>query len=386
MQLTTDFETGSGRLSQLAPAHWRLDTVADVFGYNRYFCVRVHNEADHPQELRLEIHPAPEFGTRSHFMTHFPSHLWYGEADGYRWRPLRHTWEDAVRFHADHVEVRLPLEPGQSAVLATNVPLPYSHLRDWIAQLQRQSADAVRLESLGSSLEGRDIPILRLGTTGRPRLLVLGGMHSSEHSGVFGCQGIAEYLCTRIREARRLAANFDITVIPMLNPDGNVHGYSGGTTERLPVNNSMDFKDAADGASPRTHENRLLWRWLCDQFQPEYCLHFHAYLGWKRNADPPYDGLFVLEDPAALLSPPRLAQHQAIVDRLRFETPAFSAHWGITGTLSPDMFEYQLARRFETISMLYEINAGSVGPSEQFRRGPQILTALTRALLEDMGG
>jgi hypothetical protein len=69
---------------------------------------------------------------------------------------------------------------------------------------------------------------------------------------------------------------------------------------------------------------------------------------------------------------------------MRFETPAFSAHWGITGVLSPDMFEYQLAQKFETVPMLYEINAGSVGPTEQFRRGPQVLGAIGRALLDDI--
>jgi hypothetical protein len=242
----------------------------------------------------------------------------------------------------------------------------------------------VRLESLGQSFEGRDIPVLRLGTPDRPKLLAMAGMHSSEHSGVFGCQGIVEYLTSRISEARRMIEAFDIAVLPMLNPDGNVHGYSGGTAERLAINNSMDFEGVAAGNLPRTHENCLLWRWLCEEFTPDFCLHFHAYLGWKRNADHPYDALFLLDNPAELLSTLRLAEHQAIVDRMLFDTPAFSAHWGITGTLSADMFEHQLARQFDTMSVLYEINAGSVGPSEQFRRGPQVLSAIGRALLDDM--
>jgi AraC-like DNA-binding protein len=387
MKLTTDFESGSGTVTQLAADHWRLETVSDRFGYNRYFCVRICNDGMKRRVLHLEIYPDPALGAGSHFMTHFPSHIWLGEEYGEmywgRWRPLRHTWEDSVVFHEDHLELCVPVEAGKTLYLATNVPLRYSELTQWIERVLRLHGNAVRAESLGRSVEGRDIPILRLGTPGRPKLLALAGMHSSEHSGVFGCQGIVEYLTSRIRDARRMVNGFDIAVIPMLNPDGNVHGYSGGTAERLALNNSLDFVGAAANQPPQTHENRLLWRWLGEEFTPDFCLHFHAYLGWKRNADFPFDAIYLLEQPDALLSAPRAAQHRAIVDRLRFETPAFSAHWGITGTFTPDMFEYQLAEHRDTISILYEINAGSVGPSEQFRRGPQVLGEIGRALLDD---
>src|SRR5690606_11017292 len=113
----------------------------------------------------------------------------------------RNTWEDAVRFHEDHLEVHFPVEPGQAFFLASNVPQKYSALCDWIAQLP----ETVTVESLGQSFEKRDIPILRLGENGQPRVLVLAGMHSSEHSGIFAAQGIVEYLSSRIAEARQIA-------------------------------------------------------------------------------------------------------------------------------------------------------------------------------------
>jgi hypothetical protein len=181
-----------------------------------------------------------------------------------------------------------------------------------------------------------------------------------------------------------MVKNFDIAVIPMLNPDGNVLGYSGGTAERLTINNSLDFAGAANGEQPQTHENRLLWNWLDAEFTPDYCLHFHAYLGWRRCSDFPFDAVYLLGEPDALLSTPHTAQHRAIMDRLRFNTPAFSAHWGIAGTITPVMVEYQLAHKHDTISILYEINAGSAGPSEQFRRGPQVLKEIVAALLDDV--
>lgn len=383
MQLTTDFETGSGVPLRLGEARWRLETVGDPFGYNRYFCVRVENDSPQRRTLDLSIHPDPQL-PNSHFMTHFPSHLWCGRGDGSRWAPLRQTNDDSCVCHTDHLAVRMALQPREIVWLASNVPYAYSALQRWIDQAAQRPG--VALGSLGVSQEGRMLPVLKLCRPGRPRLLVLAGMHSSEHSGVWASQGIVDWLTSGIVEARRTAQAFDIAVVPMLNPDGNVHGYSGGNAQRLMVNNSLDFLDAASGVPPQTHENRLLWGWLSQSFTPDYLLHFHAYLGWRRGGDHPCDGLYLLPEPNRLLSAVRQRQLRLLVDRLKFDTPAFSAHWDATGTLGPATLEHQLATGFDVLSVLYEINAGSVGPSEQYRRGPQVLGAFGRALLDDATG
>ncbi len=44
---------------------------------------------------------------------------------------------------------------------------------------------------------------------------------------------------------------------------------------------------------------------------------------------------------------------------------------------------YQLAEKFGTLGVLYEINV-SAGLSEQFQRGPQVLGAVVRALMRDV--
>jgi len=49
------------------------------------------------------------------------------------------------------------------------------------------------------------------------------------------------------------------------------------------------------------------------------------------------------------------------------------------------MLEAQLARKYGTLSILYEVNSSTVGPSRQTRRGPEIFTSLARSVLQDGG-
>jgi hypothetical protein len=167
----------------------------------------------------------------------------------------------------------------------------------------------------------------------------------------------------------------------MINPDGNVRGLSGSNAEGINMFN--DFAEAADGVSPKAREDRLLWDWLCSEFTPDVILHFHGYMGWKATTDHPYDGTYLFRKPEEIYTDPdRLAAYRAIQDRLLFETPAYTSC--STGWLNEDNLEYQLAAKFGTLSAFYEINTSSVGQLEQFRRGPQVLAAIIRAILRDV--
>jgi len=375
LKLSTNFECGAGVVRAVGDGGFLLETVADRYGYDRYFCVRIDNsKSETATPLRLTVMPGTGSGV---FMTHFPSHLWYCRKDATRWMPVRNTWEDAVTFHGDRIEIELEIEAGGVMTLATNVPIAYSELMLWMAKI----AVKARCGAVGQSFEGREIPVVRLGTEGKPRLLVVGGMHSSEHCGVFASMGIVDWLTSRVREAKAVRGAFDIAVIPMLNPDGNVHGYSGTTAEQLEVNQSLDFVGAAEGKPMRTHENRVLWAWMEERFQPNALLHFHGYMGWKRNGDFPYDGIYVISDPSSVFTNKKSVEMQeAIVDRVRFETDGFTAHCNLMGGISEGMLEYQLARKWQTVSLLYEINVGSVGPGRQYQRGVEVLGAVVRGI------
>lgn len=288
----------------------------------------------------------------------------------------------AVSFGDARIELRVPVRPGQTLVIATNPPRRYSDMLAWIERQVEAHPGQVERQSLGRSAEGRDIPIVRECdcAADHQRLVVLAGQHPSEHSGNWACEGIVEWLLSPIREAREIGRQFDIAVIPMINPDGNVHGLSGANAEG--INLYPDFTGAANGEAPKATENRLLWRWLSEEFQPEVLLHFHGYMGWRRFSTPPGDGMYLLRDAERVYSPERLAAYRAIGARFTFETPALTASWR-PGVLGEESLEHNLALRLGTLSAFYEINSAWVGAFEQFRRGPQVLAALARALMLD---
>jgi hypothetical protein len=276
--------------------------------------------------------------------------------------------------------------------IASNPPLRYSDLLKWLEATQARHPGRIEVSRIGQSVEGRDIPVVRLRGEGKRRFFILAGQHPGEHSGSWACEGIVEYLLSSISEARELAGAFDWAIVPMLNPDGNVHGWSGATAEdagriasgKPPLNPSMDFKGAAQGKEPEYHESRLLWNWLCRAFPPDAMLHFHGYMGWRQNGLAPGDGIYSLTDPEKLFpDPSRGAAYRAILDRLLFETPGHSAHFRTTGRLGEELIEYALGVKFQTLGLVYEINV-STGISEQFQRGPQVLGALARALIRDV--
>lgn len=394
MKLTLDFECAGGKaLQPIGENHWRLETKGDSFGYNRYFCVRVTSEkGEPPATLRLEVHPDGEIGEKSNFITHFPCSIWYDTRNWTRWVPLRHTWEDSVTVLENAVDMRVPIAPGTTMHIASNPPLRYSDLLKWLEATQAGHPGRIEVSRIGQSVEGRDIPVVRLRREGKPRFFILAGQHAGEHSGSWGCEGIVEYLLSSIAEAREMAEAFDWAIVPMLNPDGNVHGWSGATAEdamraatgKPPLNPSMDFKGAAQGREPEYQESRLLWTWLCREFPPDAMLHFHGYMGWRTNGVAPGDGIYSLADlEKRFPDASRRAAYRAILNRLLFETPGHTAHFRTTGGLFEDLIEYQLAEKFGTLGVLYEINV-SAGLSEQFQRGPQVLGAAVRALMRDV--
>jgi len=389
MNVTVDFECGGGkRLKQIGDDHWRVEANGDGSGYDKHFCVRISSEKDEPETvLHLEVHPDRDLGEEGarFFAQHFPSDIWHHAGSWKGWRMLRNVWEDSVAFHEGWFEIRVPIKPGTTMFIATNPVRRYSDMVEWAEGIRSRYEGRVQVDCIGESVDGREIPVLRLpgSKAGLPRLFVFAGQHPSEHGGNWACEGIVEYALSSISDAREIADHFDLAVCPMINPDGNVRGLSGANAEG--VNMCSDFAGAADGRAPKAKEDRLLWQWLCEEFTPDVILHFHGYMGRRNHCGYPYDGIYFLTEAETLYPDARrLAAYRAIQDRLIFETPAFTSKW-TPGSLSERNIEHQLAAKFGTLSAFYEINTSSVAAFEQFRRGPEVLSAVVRALVRDAG-
>jgi hypothetical protein len=87
------------------------------------------------------------------------------------------------------------------------------------------------LQSMGLSLEGRDIPVLRITTltpakAAKPEVLIIGNLHARELMAVEIPLLLAEHLLTNYgsdAEITQLVDTRDIYIAPMMNPDGHVY-------------------------------------------------------------------------------------------------------------------------------------------------------------------
>lgn len=101
-------------------------------------------------------------------------------------------------------------------------------LRAEVRSLARRYPDRVQIQSIGRSLEGREILALALRgktQTPRPRVLFYSGVHARELVPVELHMRLAEHLITRYGQdasVTRLLDEREVWIIPLLNPDGRI--------------------------------------------------------------------------------------------------------------------------------------------------------------------
>ena len=102
-----------------------------------------------------------------------------------------------------------------------------------VRSLARRFPDRLQFQSIGQSLEGRNILALELRgktRTPRPRILFYSGVHARELVPVELQMRLAEHLATRYGKdasVTRLLDEREVWIIPMLNPDGRIRVEQG---------------------------------------------------------------------------------------------------------------------------------------------------------------
>ena len=103
---------------------------------------------------------------------------------------------------------------------------PYSHERhvDLVARAQVSGA---RLIDLGSSVEGRDLDLLRIGEAapGRRSIWIVARQHPGETMAEWFCEGLIDRLLGAVDPlARRVRELATLYIVPNINPDGALRG------------------------------------------------------------------------------------------------------------------------------------------------------------------
>jgi hypothetical protein len=377
--VTSGFECGNGKdIEQIADRRWRVVEQGDRETYCYYFTVEVKAESpDEAGDVMIEIFGDPDLktpegddvGTRG-LMGHCPCTIWVSRWEQFHPLPMKH-----VDFLDDRIVIRLKV-PADRPVRVTNV-IPSSYT-DTVAFLKecagRMPANAEFIEA-GKSHEGRALPGIRvtegLKTGGRPRLVVFSGQHPIEFPGVFGSRGIADFLTSGLAEAADLRGRYDVVVLPLVNPDGTVHGRNNFNAKGEDVYSG--FEGASEGKTPTIPESRALWEFR-QQPVPAMMLNIHCYCSLAVFVEPPYNGMYILRDEA--FTDENVKRRQRVIDDyVRFKTSGLTGH-SRPSQMGPNGVNHQMMLAHGTFSNLFEINAATHGPFGAGREAIQCFRAM----------
>lgn len=102
---------------------------------------------------------------------------------------------------------------------------PYSQERHQDFMARSQESRYARLECIGTSIQGRDIDVLHVGT-GRRQIWIQARQHPGESMAEWFMEGLIERLLDPADPvARELRAAATMHLIPNINPDGSVLGH-----------------------------------------------------------------------------------------------------------------------------------------------------------------
>ena len=112
------------------------------------------------------------------------------------------------------------------------------------------SADRLRMQTVGKSVEGRPINLITLGRGSVP-VLLWSQMHGDESTATAAIADILRYFCLRSEgeEAGTLLSFFTLHFLPMVNPDG---------AARTQRRNAQNIDINRDGLALQTPEGKLL--------------------------------------------------------------------------------------------------------------------------------
>jgi hypothetical protein len=192
----------------------------------------------------------------------------------------------AASIAASGAQKAAPLAPQDLAHIwdAEHVspPLPPLLEHDEVERRLHGIAEAdpsgVTFERLGTSLEGRSINMISLGT-GPFRVLLWSQMHGDEPTATAALFDVFEYFRRHRTDpaVQRILSTLTLYVVPMLNPDG---------AERFQRRNAQGIDINRDALSLQTPEGQIL-KQVRDRFNPRLGFNLHNQNWTTSVGDPP---------------------------------------------------------------------------------------------------
>jgi len=144
--------------------------------------------------------------------------------DGTNWEFLDPARVEVREFAGSDIALlTIPTNGAPIFVSAQEIFVPATY-DAWLDEVE--STGKVRRSLLGQSAEGRRIEAIALGNpAAREQVVLVGRQHPPEVTGALAMLPFVETLLGDDGLAVRFRERFQVTAIPLLNPDGVVHGY-----------------------------------------------------------------------------------------------------------------------------------------------------------------
>lgn len=188
--------------------------------------------------------------------------------DGKTWTPMA-----TESLPENRVQLKVTL-PGPRLYVARLEPYRISDLEKMLGAIRPNPL--VKIETIGKTVEGLDLEIVRIGDPKAPyRLFVRARAHPWESGGNWVVEGLVGRLLRGDAAAKKFLASYCVWILPMANKDGVARGKTRFNSQGKDLN--RDWGKPADPAL--APENAALERWLSEMIgaglKPHLALEMH---------------------------------------------------------------------------------------------------------------
>lgn len=273
--LTFDARFSGARLDeckQVAEGRFQLLSRSETTPINNsaWYAFRVHS--DRPQTIEVEL--VYEGGTHR-----YPPKT---SRDGKSWSRL--GGEAYQRDKGQPPRLRLEVGPEPLWVAAQEL-VTAADLYGWARQMAAAAGGVER--ELGRSLADRPLLAWRLGNAdSSDHVVLLGRQHPPEVTGSLALMAFVDRLAAADDLACRFRQRFQITVVPLVNPDGVEQGYWRCNLNRVDLNRDWDKFNQPETRAVRDELQRLTSAGQTPRLLLDFHSTGHDVFYTQRDSDP----------------------------------------------------------------------------------------------------
>ncbi len=339
--INTSFENAS-------PLHWEVDADLNIHVYLKYDLERNStNRANGHWHFQIQGRQDSDLT----FILHNFHNVWNGkrgipvsEKSICFLSPDGKDWEVIPAKFVDKSLIKFTVHMKQENMYAARLE-PY-RISD-LERLKRKIKDnpLVGIETIGHTVEGRELEIIRVGDPNAPHSVLLRARaHPWEPGGNWVAQGLINKFLQDDEASRRYREKFCVYIMPMSNKDGVARGWTRFNSLGMDLNRKWD-KPADVKLSPENHALESWIRSMIDKGKrPDLAIDFHNDEGGNLH-----------------ISRPNISLDKYLADMKRFEKLLYAKTWfteGATGGNfhNPGSLGEGFLERFGINAIIQELN------------------------------